>query len=109
MTSKSNSERRQWSIVEKRRIAAEALQPGTNKAALARRYGISDSQLYAWRKLLRDEADTRFHPVITEEMSPNDEDSGSIDIILSNGHRLTVSGAVDPAHVERLLRTLASA
>lgn len=111
MTSKSNSERRQWSLAEKRRIATEALQPGTNKAALARRYRISDSQLYAWRKLLRDEADTRFQPVITEEMSPNkdDEDSGLIDIVLSNGHRLTVSGAVDPAYVERLLRALALA
>jgi len=100
----------QWSIAEKRRIAAEALQPGTNKAALARQYGISDSQLYAWRKHLGDESHTPFHPVITEEMSPNkdDEDSGSIDIVLSNGHRLTVSDAVDPAHVECILRALAS-
>ena len=111
MTSNSKTARRQWSEAEKRRIATEALQPGTNKAALARQYGISDSQLYAWRKLLRDEADTRFHPVITGEMSPNKDNgaSSSIDIVLSNGHRLTVSGAVDPAHVERILRTLASA
>ena len=110
MTTTSKTERRQWSIAEKRRIATEALQPGINKAALARRYGISDSQLYAWRKLLRDEADTRFHSVITDETSPNNDDgsSSSIDIVLSNGHRLTVSDAVDPAHVERLLRTLAS-
>jgi len=110
MTSKSNSERRQWSLAEKRRIAAEALQPGINKAALARRYGISDSQLYAWRKLLRDECPTRFLPVTTDETSPNNDDGSpsSIDIVLSNGHRLTVSGTVDPAHVERLLRALVS-
>ena len=74
------------------------------------RYGISDSQLYAWRKLLRDEADIRFPPVITEEISPNKDDgsSSSIDIVLSNGHRITVSDSVDPAHVERLLRALAT-
>lgn len=111
MTSTPNTARRQWSEAEKRRIATEALQPGTNKAALARRYGISDSQLYAWRKLLRDDTDAHFHPVITEEISPkkDDEDAGSIDIVLSNGHRLTVSGGVDPAHVAHLLRALASA
>ncbi len=111
MTTKPKTARRQWSEAEKRRIATEALQPGTNKAALARRYGISDSQLYAWRKLLRDEADTRFHPVITDETATNtgQRASSSINIVLSNGHRLMVSGAVDPAHVERLLRALASA
>ena len=102
---------RQWSIAEKRRIVAEAIQPGTNKAALARRHGISDTQLYAWRKALGDETHARFLPVITDETSLNNDDgsSSSIDIVLSNGHRMTVSGAVDPAHVERLLRTLDSA
>ena len=110
MTSRPKTARRQWSIAEKRRIAAEALQPGTNKAALARRYGISDSQLYAWRKLLGNNRDLHFLPVISDEVSAdnNDESSGSIDIVLANGHRLTASGAVDPAHVERLLRALAS-
>ena len=102
---------RQWSIAEKRHIVAEAIQPGTKKAALARRYGISDSRLYAWRKALGNESHARFLPVITNVTSQNIDDgsSSSIDIVLSNGHRLTVSGAVDPAHVERLLRTLASA
>ncbi len=39
--------RRQWSVAEKRRIVAEANQPGANKSAVARRQGISDSQLCA--------------------------------------------------------------
>ncbi len=101
--------RRQWSVAKKRRIVAEANQPGTNKAAIARRHGISDSQLYTWRKLLGNETHVRFLPVITDETSPSNDDgsSSSIDIVLSNGHRLTFSSTVDPAHVERLLRTLA--
>ena len=101
--------RRQWSVAKKRRIVAEANQPGTNKAAIARRHGISDSQLYTWRKLLGNETHVRFLPVITDETSPSNDDgsSSSIDIVLSNGHRLTVSSTVGPAHVERLLRTLA--
>ena len=91
MTSVSKTARRQWSIAEKRRIATEALQPGTNKAALARRYGISDSQLYAWRKLLRDTTDTRFHSVISDEVALNkdDEVSSSIDIVSLNSQRLS--------------------
>ena len=102
--------RRQWSVAEKRRIVAEANQPGTNKTAVARRHGISDSQLYTWRKVLGNKTHARFLPVITDETSPGNNDgfASSIDILLSNGHRLTVSGSVDPAHVERLLRALAS-
>ncbi len=101
---------RQWSVAEKRRIVAEADQPRTNKAAVARRHGISDSQLYAWRKVLGSETHAGFLSVITDDTSPNHEDgsSSSIAIVLANGHRLTVSGAVDPAHIERLLRALAA-
>ena len=101
---------RHWSVAEKRRIVAEANQPGTNKAAVARRHGISDSQLYAWRKVLGSETHDGFLSVITDDTSPSPEDgsSSSIDIVLANGHRLTVSGPVDPAPIERLLRALAS-
>ncbi len=109
MPSKQKAPRRHWSVAKKRRIVAEATQPGTNKAAVARRHGISDSRLYAWRKVLGNETHARFLPVSTDETSPSIDDgtSRSIDIVLSNGHRLTVSSAVDPAHVERLLRALA--
>ena len=101
---------RQWNVSEKRRIVAEANQPGTNKAAVARRHGISDSQLYAWRKVLGSETHAGFLSVITDKPSPSTEDgsSSSIDIVLANGHRLVVSGPVDPAHVACLLRALAS-
>ncbi len=89
---------RQWSVSEKRRIVAEANQPGTNKAAVARRHGISDSQLYAWRKVLESETHGGFLSVITDAPLPSTDDgsSSSIDIVLSNGHRVTVSGPVDP-------------
>ena len=100
---------RQWSVAEKRRIVAETNQPGANKAAVARRHSISDSQLYSWRKVFGDKANGHFLAVVTDDapVGKDDGSSGSIDIVLSNGHRLTVSGVVDPAHVERLLRVLA--
>ena len=110
MASRPKTPRRRWSIAEKRRIVAEATQPGAVKIAVARRHGISQSRLYAWRKALGNQTHTHFLPVIADHSVPNRDDGStrSIDIILSNGHRLIVSSAVDPAHVERLLRALAS-
>jgi len=80
------------------------------QGGVARRHGISDSQLYAWRKVLGSETHAGFLSVITDKPSPSPEDgsSSSIDIVLANGHRLVVSGPVDPAHVACLLRALAS-
>ena len=110
MASRPKRPRRQWSIAEKRRIVAEATQPGAVKIAVARRHGISESRLYAWRKALGNEPHTHFLPVVADHSVPGKDDgsTGSIDIALSNGHRLIVSGAVNPAHIERLLLALAS-
>ena len=110
MASRPKTPRRRWSIAEKRRIVAEATQPGAVKIVVARRHGISQSRLYAWRKALGNQTLTHFLPVIADHSVPSKDDgsTGSIDIILSNGHRLIVSSAIDPAHVERLLRVLAS-
>ena len=110
MTSRPKTARRQWSIAEKRRIVAEATQPGAVKIAVARRHRISPSRLYAWRKALGTETHTHFLPVVADPALPYKDagSTGSIDIALSNGHRLIVSGAVNPAHIERLLLALAS-
>jgi len=43
--------RRRWSEDEKQAIIAEALQPGVNVSAVARRHGIKPSLLFGWRKL----------------------------------------------------------
>ncbi len=41
--------RRSWSDAEKRKIVQESLEDGIVQAQLARRHGISPSQLYDWR------------------------------------------------------------
>ncbi len=43
-------ERRRWSDEFKAQAVAAALEPGVNVSALARRLGISPSQLFGWRK-----------------------------------------------------------
>ncbi len=62
-----------------------------------------------WRKVFGDKANRHFLAVVTDDAPVGKDDglSGSIDIVLSNGHRLTVSGAVDPSYVTHILCALA--
>ena len=48
--------RRRWSEDEKQAIIGEALQPGVNVSAVARRHGIKPSLLFRWRKMAQKEA-----------------------------------------------------
>src|ERR687883_848508 len=47
---------RRWSEDDKRRLVAETLAPGETVHGVARRRGVSTSQLFTWRKRLRAEA-----------------------------------------------------
>ena len=42
--------RRRWSVAEKVRLVEEAMQPGMRVSYVARRAGISPSQLFAWKR-----------------------------------------------------------
>ncbi len=46
---------RRWSEDEKQAIIAEALQPGVNMSAVARKHGIKPSLLFRWRKLAKND------------------------------------------------------
>ncbi len=43
--------RREWSEAFKNQLVVETLAPGVNVSAIARRAGISPSQLFGWRRL----------------------------------------------------------
>jgi transposase len=45
--------RRRWTAEEKRAILEEADQPDSSISAVGRKYGISPSQLFTWRRLMR--------------------------------------------------------
>ncbi len=101
--------RRRWSDDFKRRVVTEASQRGVSVAAIARRYDLNNNLLFNWKR--RFGVDLAFLPVevlpepATARVKPADLDS-KIEIQLSNGHRLSVSGAFDPDAVARLLRGL---
>jgi transposase len=44
--------RRRWSVEEKARLVAKAFAPGAVISHVARRHGVAESCLYAWRKRL---------------------------------------------------------
>ena len=60
---------RMWSDEEKAAIVAESDGPGTSISAVARRHGLSASQLFTWRRLARqagrhDDRTVRFVPAV---------------------------------------------
>jgi transposase len=114
--------RRRWSEEGKRRLVAETFGPGATVHGIARRHGVSPSQLFAWRKLYRVGAGIgRAVPTpgvpgfaaveITPATPPSVADavpalSGLIEIELAGGDRVRISGAPDPAVVAAALRAL---
>lgn len=116
MAERSGSKRRSYSKAFKRRVVAETLDAGASVASVARRHGLNANMVFQWRR------DPRFGPgrdaavflpveVSATEVSVSPEPmrpahDSRIEIALSSGHRLTLSGAFDPDMVVRLARGL---
>src|SRR3954465_7004654 len=85
--------RRRWSDEDKARIVAESLDPRTSASAVARRYGLHASQLFAWRQQLQRRAAATvalgqqvFVPVLLAEDGPAPpEPAGRMEIALGSG------------------------
>lgn len=113
--------RRRWSEADKRRLVAETFWPGETVHGVARRHGLSASQLFSWRKLFRAEigfpapvptvpgfAAVALAPPLTPsaaEAAPGAV-PGLIEIELAGGGRVRISGAADAAMVTAALRAL---
>src|SRR3954470_15003098 len=104
--------RRRWSEDDKRRLVAETLAPGETVHGVARRRGVSTSQLFTWRKRLRAEAGfppslsgvrgsaaVAVAPVPPLAGEAAEAPPGLIEIELPDGGRVRISGPADPAVV----------
>jgi transposase len=104
--------RRRWSEEEKLRIVAESLSGPRLVSATARRYGISTSLLFTWRRACRqstsETADTGFvPPVVVPDVRPAvPTGSWRIEIVLANRRRVIVNGGVDIAVLCQLVEAL---
>jgi transposase len=109
--------RRRWSLEEKLRIVAESERGRRQVSATARRYGLSTSQLFTWRRLARegrlsaDEGVTFAQAVIACEpvpptVPPPSMARNRIEIVLENGVRVIVEENVDAGALARIIGAL---
>jgi transposase len=104
--------RRRWSDAAKLRIVEESLSAPRLVSATARRHGISNQLLFAWRKAYRvgrlGEI-TGFVPAMIVPEPPaagSGSGCGRIEIVSANGRRVVVDNAVDVEALLRILRGL---
>jgi transposase len=108
--------RRRWTTEAKLRIVEESFAGWRQASATARRHGISNSLLFAWRKGYRagtgvGAVPSGFMPAVVVEERPaaTPPAPSRIEIVTPNGHRLFVDAGVDEAALARVLAVLARA
>ena len=124
--------RRRFSVEQKLAVLAEAMAPGANISAVARRHGLLPAQVYKWRRLAEpgvigvpgaSELPSFVAVEITKDVpslpAPVREDkpatprrrrrkqAGLIEIELESGRRVRVDRDVDAAALGRVLDVLA--
>jgi transposase len=99
--------RRRWSEEDKARIVAESLDPATTSSAVARRYGLHASQLFAWRqRLAAVRKAPAFVPVVVAEGAATPaERAGGMEITLGPVV-IRVGADVDAAALRRVLEAV---
>lgn len=116
--SNAKSGRRHRSDDEKQKIVQESFEEGTVQAQLARRHGISTSQLWDWRARykagLLGDSTVFSQVVVTQETPGGAEDQARPadacpDLVVDVGqhYRLTIPAGFDMDAAARLLRGLA--
>ena len=114
--------RRLWDDDEKRRIVAQTRVPGVSVSQVARRYDANANLVFKWlrdprfKEMAVEDPAATFLPVEVVAVPPVIEppaiepkaSEAKIEILLSNGHRVSVSGAFDADALCRLVRGLRS-
>ena len=112
MTLMSGPERRRrWRAEERREILIEAFSPGAVVTDVARRYDVSTSLIYKWRReVLAARDESGFVPAVVvdgaEVARPAVAHDPTIVVELPQGARVTISADTPPALVTATLRAL---
>ena len=105
--------RRRWSDAKKLRIVEESLSGPRLASATARRHGLSNQLLFAWRKAYREgrlgEARGGFVPamIVPEQPEKGSEPVRPLEIVSPNGWRVLVGPDSDENALTRVPRALA--
>lgn len=108
--------RRRWSMEEKGRLVAEAFAPGAIISHVARRHGVAESCLYAWRKQLNggrigDAASGHGAPLLIPVTLPGPQADAGADwavVTLPDGTRLEIGGGYPVHTLQALVAALRS-
>jgi len=110
--------RRLWSEDEKRRIVAEAAQPGASVSVVARRHDVNANMVFTWRRqfgaaMSRSAKDTPgFVPAVigaapaAAVSAMPQKPIGRMEIALAGGHRVIVGADVDAVALARVIKVL---
>ena len=114
--------RRRYTLAQKREMVEATLEDGQSVSVVARHYDVNANQLVRWRKQYRDgllgEApDVKLLPVeVSKGQEPAVDDAsgrplgvaadGTLEVMLSNQHRLRISGSVCQQSLITILRVL---
>ena len=104
--------RRRWSDAAKLRIVEESLSGPRLVSATARRNGISNQLLFAWRKAYREGRLGTIAGFVPATIVPEQPEAaigpgcGRIEIVSANGRRVLVDSAVDVEALLRIMRGL---
>ena len=96
--------RRNWADDTKARIVEESLVPEVNVSAVARRHGISPSQLFGWRRKAIAKGQV-------ERLDAPGEDAGTAGGVIEigiAGATVRVGSMVSEDHLRRVLRAIRS-
>ena len=111
-TNSATDKRRRWSVAEKLAVIAEASGPTTNMSAVARRHGITPTQLYRWKRDFRvGPASADLTPVHIAGLSDPADLAASLDdrlieIHLVNGRRIKVPETIDAETLSRIIKAI---
>ncbi|MGA0617600.1 IS66-like element accessory protein TnpA [Paracoccus sp. KR1-242] len=113
--------KRLWTDEEKRSICFQTMAPGISVAQVARRYALNANLIFKWLRDPRYAPDPASAPSVSEEARflPVEivvEDKqvpaaapaadSHIEIELTGGHRMRISGSYNPEALARLIRGL---
>ena len=89
-------------------LIKEQEQSGQSVASFCRQRGVRASQLYAWKKRIRERTGSGFVEVRSgaEQAGVGWRRNGAIEVRLQGGRGLLVEPGFDPDHLRALLRVL---
>jgi transposase len=112
----AGAKRRRWPEALKRQLVAETLEPDASVSVVARRHDVNANQLFAWRRQFTGPTRPPAAELVPIQIGPASPPEslaatapaapakpGSIEITLSGGVRVKVSGTVDPVAITAVI------